>query len=236
VADRHEAHDLLLVAAFAAGDLEVGDLALAEALVGACDQCATLAADLRAISRATAELPAPRRPHDFFVRPADAERLRPNRLRRLAAAIAGPRAQLARPLAGGLMMIGFAGLLVASFPGLGGPASLAPADQRLQYLASPSPGSEVAGEPRAAAGSSTEPVPSDEAFVDSRGGGGQGASLAPAAGGPISTPQVGPDGIRTNRDSADTGPSPLVIGSVALVAIGAFLFLASLLRPGPRRS
>jgi hypothetical protein len=239
VADRHEAHDLLLVAAFAAGDLEVGDLALAEALVGACDQCATLAADLRAISRATAEIPVPRRPRDFFVRPDDAERLRPNRLRRLAAAIAGPRAQLARPFAGGLMMIGFAGLLVASLPGLGGPASVAPADRRLESLASPMPDSEIQGGP-AAPGASGEPAATDETLGEVRDSAGQGASLRPVAGGPpASAPAAEPGPIKTSREAARdavAGPSGLVIGSAALVAIGAVLFLASLLRPGPRRS
>jgi hypothetical protein len=234
VADRHTEHDLLLVAASAAGDLEGDDLALADALVGACGECATLAADLIAISRATAAMPEPSRPRDFFLRPADAERLRPHGLRRLVAAIAGPRTQLARPLAGGLMMLGIAGLLVASLPGLGGSASPAAGDQ-LQYLASPSQGAEIAGEPRAVAGSSADPVPSDAAFVDSRGSGGPGASVQPAAGGPISTPAIEPDRIKKARDEA-SGPSAMVIGSVALVAIGAVLLLTSLLLPRPRRS
>jgi len=238
VADRHEAHDLLLIAALAAGDLDAPDRPRAEALVAGCAECSALAADLEAIARATAELPAPRRPRDFFVRPADAERLRPNRLRRLAAAIAGPRVHLARPLAGGLMMIGFAGLLVASLPGLGGPAASTPADQRLESVASPMPDSEIQGGP-AAPGASGQPAATDETLGEVRGSAGRGASLQPAAGGPAaSAPAPEPGPAKTSRGAARdavAGPSGLVIGSVALVAIGAVLFLASLLTPGPRR-
>jgi hypothetical protein len=233
VAERHASHDLMLVAAFAAGDVEAPDLARADALMAGCGECATLAADLRAISRATSEMPPPARPRDFFVSATDAERLRPHGLRRLAAAIAGPRIRLARPLAGGLMMIGFAGLLVASLPGLGGSAAGAPADQRLEYLASPAADSQVQGGPNAP-GASAVPAPTDATLGGVRGGAGQGESIQPAAEGPISTPAAGRDAVKTARDSL-TGPSALVIGSVALVGIGAVLFLASLLRPGPRR-
>jgi hypothetical protein len=233
VADRHTDHDLLLVAAFAAGDVEAGDLSRANALVGACGECATLAADLRAISRATAEMPAPRRSRDFFVSPADAERLRPHGLRRLTAATTRPRLGLARPLAGGLMMIGFAGLLVASLPGLGGSAGSAPADQRLEYRASPATDSHVQGGPDAP-GASAAPAPTDATLGEERSGSGQGASLPPEAGGPAAS-AAAPALVETGRDSA-AGPSALVVGSVALVAIGAVLFLASVLRAGPRRS
>jgi hypothetical protein len=234
VAERHSNHDPLLVAAFAAGDLDATDRPRAEALVAGCAECSALATDLVSIARATTEMPLPRRPRDFFVSPADAERLRPDGLRRLAAAITRPRVGLARPLAGGLMMIGFAGLLVASLPGLGGSAASAPADKRLEYRSSPATDSQVQGGPDAP-GASAAPAPTDATLGEVRGSAGQGESIAPAAGGPISTPAAGPDAFKTARDAL-VGPSALVIGSVALVAIGAALFLASLLRPGPRRS
>lgn len=235
----HPVHDLLLVAAFAAGDLEGGELARASALVDACAECRTLVSDLRAISRATAALPAPPSPRDFFVSHADAERLRPHGLRRLVAAIAGPRVQLARPIAGGLMMLGFAGLLVAALPSVSQLGTSSAADQRLELLASPVPGSETQGQPQAPAPSG--PSATDAEFGDVRGGAGQGASPLPVAGGPASASAaaVDPDALRASREpgrDAVAGPSALAIGSVALVAIGAALFLASLRRPGPRRS
>ncbi len=232
---RHSDHDLLLVAAFVAGDLDGDDRARADVLVGACGQCATLGADLRAISQATAELPVPRRPRDFFVRPADAERLRPRGLRRLAAAVTGPRVQLARPLAGGLMMLGFAGLLVATQPGLSLFGGASTADQRLEYRASSAPESEIQGGPDAAYASGA-PSATDAAFGGVRGSARQVGSLQPAAGGPITTSTEAPDEVKAGREPVAAGPSGLLIGSLALVAIGAFLFLASLLRPGPGRS
>jgi hypothetical protein len=230
VADLHMGHDLLLVAAFAAGDLEAESRAGAEALVAACTECAALAADLGAIARATAELPVPRRPRDFFVSPADAERLRPHGLRRLAAAIRGSRFPLVRPLAGGLMMVGFAGLLVAAIPGIGGSAAPT-SDRALGSLSSSAPGSEAA-----APGSSAEPNPSDAAFVDTQGGSVPGATLSPVAGRPASTPAVSPDLLKASRETAAAGPSALLLGSLALVAIGAAIFLLSLFRTGPRGS
>jgi len=238
VAERHATHDLLLVAAFAAGDLEAADRTRAEAVVAGCAECSVLAADLVSIARATAEMPMPRRPRDFFVSPADAERLRPHGLRRLAAAIAGPRVQLARPLAGGLMMLGVAGLLVASLPGLSllGPSWAG--DQRLEFAASPAPDSEIQGGP-VVPYASAAPAAS-EALGDVRGAAGQGASIPPGAGAPGASapapaPAVGSDPAKTARE-ATTGPSPLVIGSVALIAIGAVLLLSSLLQPARRRS
>lgn len=223
MADRHEGHDLLLVSAFASGGLEAGELARAEALAADCAECRTLAADLRAISRATAEVPASRRPRDFFLSATDAERLRPNDLRRLVAAIARPRVQVARPLAGGLMMLGFAGLLVASLPGVSQQASLPASGQRLEAQASPTPVLDVAGGQPQAAVPSTQPLASGSEFVDAQGGDGQGSD-APIEPGTKSGPE------------AAAGPSALVVGSVALLGLGAALFLVSLVRTGPRPS
>lgn len=234
MADRHADHDLLLVAAFAAGDLDANDRPAAEALAASCAECAALATDLVSIAQATAEMAPPRRPRDFFVSPADAQRLRPHGLRRLAAAIGGSRGQLARPLAGGLMMLGFAGLLVASLPGMPQFGAAPSADQRLEFQASPASDSEIQGGP-ADPYASGAPAATDASLGEVRGGAGQGEGLQPAAGEPISTSAAGPNGSKSARDAA-VGPSALVIGSVALIAIGAVLLVASLLRPGPRRS
>jgi hypothetical protein len=234
VAERHDTHDLLLVAAHAAGDLDGDDVGRGDALIAACRDCAALVTDLRAIARATAEVPPARRPRDFFIRPADAERLRPRGLRRIAAAFSSPSFRLARPLAGGLLMVGFAGLLVASIPGLGGSAALGPADQRLESVASPAPapGSEIQGQSGGDAKASAEPYATDRAFaVASRGAQ---ASVPPPAAAPVgSVAIVEPRGSLTEAPSA---PSPLVLASVGLVAIGAGLLLLTLLRRFPRRS
>ena len=72
----HAEHDPLLVAALAAGDLEPAERELAEALASRCSDCALLAADLRAITAASAALPARTRPRDFSLRAEDAARLR----------------------------------------------------------------------------------------------------------------------------------------------------------------
>lgn len=224
MADRHADHDLLLVAAFAAGDLDAGDLVRTEAFVSECAECQTLAADLRAIARATAEVPGPSRPRDFFLSPTDAERLRPNGLRRLAAAITRPRTQLARPLAGGLMMLGFAGLLVAALPGVSQRAIGTASDQRLEFQASPTPESDIQGGRPQAADPSAQPYASGSEFVGAHGGAGQGSD-AP----------IEPGAVTSGRETA-AGPSALVVGSLAVLALGAALFIASLVRTGPRRS
>jgi hypothetical protein len=222
VAERHEAHDLLLVAAHAVGDVDE-DAARGEALVAGCAECAALATDLRAIAHATAEVPPARRSRDFFIQPADAARLRPHGYRRIAAAFTAPQLRLARPLAGGLMMVGFAGLLVASLPGLSGSAVPATADQRLQSVASPAPGAEIQGQGGGDAPASLAPYPTDEAFAGASRAGAQ--ASAPPVAAPTATTTV-----------MTYGPSPLVLASVGLVTIGAGLFLLTLLRTAPRRS
>ncbi len=129
-ADRpaHASHDRLLIAALAAADLAADEEARATALVADCPDCARLAADLGALSRAIAELPAPPRPRDFSLRPADAARLRPTGWRRLARAFGGPRLDLLRPLSLGLTTLGIAGLLVSTLATLPlGQSAAAPA-------------------------------------------------------------------------------------------------------------
>jgi hypothetical protein len=128
----HADHDLLLVAAHAAGDVTPAERTTAEALLATCPDCRELAADLRAIAAATATLPAPARTRDFTLRPQDAARLRPRGWRRLAAALGTGSLELTRPLAPVLMTLGVAGLLVSGLPLLGGfgSAGAAPALER----------------------------------------------------------------------------------------------------------
>ncbi|MEO8273984.1 MAG: hypothetical protein ABI620_07950, partial [Chloroflexota bacterium] len=62
----HPDHDLLLIAADAAGDLAGTDRARAQALIQACESCADLQRDLVSIAAATRTLPAmAAAPRDF---------------------------------------------------------------------------------------------------------------------------------------------------------------------------
>ena len=109
----HRNHDPLLIAALAAGDAEGADLEQARDLVAACDECAALHHDLRAISAALPATPAPTRSRDFRLTPEQADSLRPAGWRRLLAPLAGPRFAFAAPLGGSLAALGIAGILVA---------------------------------------------------------------------------------------------------------------------------
>ena len=63
------------------------------------------------------QLPAIERPRDFQLRPEDAQRLRPNRIRRLFGSFGTARDGFSRPLALGLTTLGLAGLMVGILPG-----------------------------------------------------------------------------------------------------------------------
>jgi len=168
----HAEHDLVLVAAHAAGDVTPAERTTAEALLAACPDCRELADDLRAIAAATAAMPAPARTRDFTLRPEDAARLRPRGWRRLAAALGPRRLELTRPLAPVLMTLGVVGLLVSGLPLLqasaGGLGSAGSASQRIDAAASAAPA------PAAAAAAS--PGPTASTSRDNFG-----AALAPSA-------------------------------------------------------
>jgi anti-sigma factor RsiW len=148
---RHAAHDTMLVAALAAGDLS--DLARAdgEAMVAACDDCATLHADLLAIATATHDLPAPVRTRDFRLSPRQAERLHPTRLRRALVVVGSPRSSLGRPLAVTFTTLGLAGLLLTALPagapgawfGSSAGSERQGTTQELAPIADPTPGAAV---------------------------------------------------------------------------------------------
>ncbi|HEV8490588.1 MAG TPA: hypothetical protein VGQ58_12460 [Candidatus Limnocylindrales bacterium] len=232
----HAQHDQLLVAAFAAGDVEPADRAPAEQLVASCPDCALLAEDLRAIAAATAALPARVRPRDFSLRTEDAARLRRRGWRGLVAALAGQRAAGLKPLATGLTTLGIAGLLLAALPSvqLGGSAASAPlggapaAPTLVPAAADPSPVVDAMGEPAASgahregaqygpssqvpgpvpvSGTASSPIPLDRSFADK--------SAAPDSP-PPAQPVVAPSGARP--------PSPLVVLSGAFLVVGLGLF------------
>ena len=247
LAAAHERHDLLLVAAYASDDLDGAARTVAEELVAGCSGCTDLATDLRALERATHELPPVRRPRDFFVTAADAERLRPRGLRRLLAALAAPTLPI-RPLATGLTTLGVAGLLLASLPGilpLGGAASgpvLAPIGDSTSPLGS------TGAPPPAAPSEEPGPAAEGEQGRDTSGDSDNFTSGSGSGG----TPSGGPDtavgeapgqggatddgGVRTDSDNdgaggfelfslADDGaPSALVVVSGSLLIVGLGLF------------
>ena len=138
----HAAHDLLLVAALADRDLTGPEHDRARAQVDACAECASLHGELLSLARATHALPPVSRPRDFTLRPEDAQRLRPNLLRRILGSFGTARDGFSRPLAVGLTTLGLAGILVGAVPGAlsqaGAGASPAEAD-RLSISAAPAP-------------------------------------------------------------------------------------------------
>ena len=122
----HARHDLLAVAALADRDATGEEAVRAQAQVDACTECATLHAELISLATATRQLPAIERPRDFQLRPEDAQRLRPNRIRRLFGSFGTARDGFSRPLAMGLTTLGLAGLMLGILPGtlsFGGAAS-----------------------------------------------------------------------------------------------------------------
>ena len=75
-AARHADHDPMLVASLLDADLADAQRATAQARIDTCADCATLYADLLAVSVATRAQPAPPRQRDFRLTAADAARLR----------------------------------------------------------------------------------------------------------------------------------------------------------------
>ncbi len=71
----HAEHDPLRIAALVGEPADGGAEVAARTWIESCPACATLYADLAALSIATRALPAPQRPHDFQLTVADAARL-----------------------------------------------------------------------------------------------------------------------------------------------------------------
>jgi hypothetical protein len=103
----HERHDALLVSQLASGDpLDPWQLRDAELLVSSCRECASLAADLRALSRVVPWEPVAPRRRDFRITSADADRLRGSAFSRLLRRISLPETGTLRPAAFGALSIG----------------------------------------------------------------------------------------------------------------------------------
>jgi hypothetical protein len=218
IAASHDDHDLLLVAAFAAGDLTGAERDLARSLTTSCGECAALHADLVAIARATATLPPPiaSAGRDFRLSPAQAASLRRTGWRRLLPA--SGTSPLTRPLGVALATFGIAGLLISNVslgtfslgsgapaPIAGGPAAAASPSQERTAAGAAAPSADlVAPVPAAsAAASAAAAVPAASAAAPSEVG--FGTNTSPSS------------GIRgSENDGASAGPGGDVAGPVAL--------------------
>jgi hypothetical protein len=204
----HARHDVLLVAALAAGDLSGTDRDHATALIETCPECMGLHDDLILIAHATAAAPPPigARPRDFRLTPEQAAQLRPGGWRRVLGAFAGPRLAFTRPLGIGLTTIGLAGLLITNIPlGLGSATSAGAAPAAASMATS----NDVTGEAAA---------PSDDGTTSLGPVAGL-ASAAPAASAPASSGAAMAPAASAAAAAAGSGaPRSVSDGSTATAA------------------
>jgi hypothetical protein len=234
----HAGHDALLIAQYAADDLDIRERAAAEQLVASCSDCAQVAADLRLIARATAELPEPARPREFTLTPEQAARLDGSGWRGIARrfSLGWIRSDVGRTLAAGLTTLGLAGLLIGTIPanisfGMGSAAapSAAPAREAPQTVngahsgaPAPSAAASVQAYYPAAASPGSGPRESDgrvDISGESSGGGSADVSSS-------ESPEKSTDQLFSNRDAAPgpSAPSAVLILSVASLTLGVGLF------------
>lgn len=142
-AGEHARHDRLLVVRHAAGDLDdPAEVVAAAALVASCGACAALGAELGAIAGAFVALPAPVRPRDLRLSPAQLRDARPGVGSRLLGRIGALRAPALQPFAGAVAV---AGIVLAVAGGLApvAPTPTAPvpseAEVTVRRAAAPSP-------------------------------------------------------------------------------------------------
>jgi hypothetical protein len=243
----HDRHDLLAVAALADRDATGEEAVRAQAQIDTCPECASLHAELVSLASATRTLPAMQRPRDFQLRPEDAQRLRPNRFRRLFGSFGTARDGFSRPLALGLTTLGLAGLLFGVLPGtlsFGGAASApggaaagsAPQEEIQQTLGAAAAASaapavpEAGGAPAAQPGASAPAAqpgasPQPAAGLDFDNGDGAVAIPAPTFVDTFNQRDVAGEGQGLTSLSEDsTGVSVLIVVSGTLLIIGLGLF------------
>jgi hypothetical protein len=154
----HEGHDVSIVAALAARPVDLGEseTTAAQAQVASCTACAEALADFVALQTALPRTATPRRPRDFQLTPADAERLHRSGWRRFLGYFGSPRDGFSRPLAIVLTTLGLAGVLLASIPSatlMGGSGGAAPASEAAPIQqAAPAPAASEPGTDRTALG------------------------------------------------------------------------------------
>jgi hypothetical protein len=260
----HATHDLELIAAHAAGDLDPAGARRAANLLADCAECRTLAADLASLAAATRALPPSVRERDFRISAETAARLRgTSPIRRLRDGLLAPRG-FGRPLAGALMTLGLAGLMVASIPAwLTGASPTSTASGGRDSVAPLS--GDAAGEGNSApeyvgptggqdgikkdgitgpATPGTSPVPAVKPEPAPSGAVGPGDAVAPpqtavdgsGAGSSSDGSEAGDRSAERVSPGAGGSPSPLAIGSAVLLVAGlTLLVLRRLRRPDPGR-
>ena len=199
----HRRHDRLLVARFAVGDAAFGQDHEAADLVRRCNECAALAADVRAISGSVAKLPATPRPRDFRLTTEQAANLRGSRLDRWLRTITGSGWATVRPLAAVALSVGMVMSVVGVLPSFSAVA--------------PAPASTAEQQPVAA-------VPTPQRTTDNRTGSGSGTPLA-SLGDLVSSPgsaQIHPDNpegvVASPQPPIDTGIDNVYVQATPAVA------------------
>jgi hypothetical protein len=236
----HAEHDPFLIARLAGDDLDPGARLQAEARVAACDACARLLADLRAIDASlAADLPIPARPLDFRLRQDQLPRSRPGPLARLRGLFRSPSPWLT-PIASAAMVLGLALLLASGtvqlftavpFGASAGAAAPSPREALAPF--GELKASESAAIPASPATESAIPVaaPADSASASASTG-----DRGVLSGGPLPTASPGAPGAGTG-DTRDGAGTPMVSGyrppvpqpappNLALGGIGLLLAIA----------
>ena len=156
----HNRHDRLLIARFAANDASASERDQARQLVTDCTDCSRLFADVRLISAAVADLPAPTRRRDFRLTPQQAAEVRGSWLDGFLRRFAAGGIPALRPLAGVALSIGLALAVVGT--GLPLPNAAMPASAPLPAAGPPAERSD---------NGSGQPVEGAPSFNSSAGGG-----------------------------------------------------------------
>ncbi|HUP83679.1 MAG TPA: hypothetical protein VM284_05775 [Candidatus Limnocylindria bacterium] len=107
------------MARFAVGDAAFGQEHEAQELVRRCSECAALAADIAAISKSVAKMPAPPRQRDFRLTTEQAEQLRGSRFDRWLRTITGSGWTTVRPVAAVALSVGMVMSVVGFLPSIG---------------------------------------------------------------------------------------------------------------------
>ncbi len=238
----HPDHDLTLIAGHAAGDLVDTERTRAQTLVDTCTDCAALHRDLISIASATRSLPnLATAPRDYRLSPEQAAQLQGGSWLRRVLAPFGATRSATRPLAATFTSLGIAGLLVATIlPGLLGSSPAAAPTGAERDIAAIGAGASAAPAAPAATDAALGPVSgpgqpasnptSDLNFGVKDGNTRSGVPKTSApevavAGGGIASQGAG-NGEDSRVDLDVFYPTnPLLIGSLALLAVGLLLFL-----------